>query len=105
MIKDFRALQTAWGLLLLRCGAAAMLFAGHGWDKIAHLAERAGSFPDPLGVGSALSMMLAVFAEGFCTLLIMLGLLTRLAAIPVLATMLVAAVLVHADDPWSKKEF
>jgi putative oxidoreductase len=48
--------------------------------------------------------MLAVFAEVVCALAIVLGVATRLAAIPLVATMLVAAVLVHTDDSWAKTE-
>jgi len=93
------------GLLLLRLGAGGMMLAGHGWGKLTSFSERAGDFPDPLGVGSALSMALAVFAECFCAALVVVGAATRLAALPLVVTMLVAAAVVHADDPWAKKEF
>jgi putative oxidoreductase len=36
--------------------------------------------------------------------LVALGIYTRLAAVPALVTMAVAAVMVHAGDPWSGKE-
>ena len=103
-MSDARNLQRAWGLLFLRLSAAAML-ASHGWDKIVHLSEYVRHFPDPLGVGSTASTLLVIFAEVFCTLLVMFGFLTRLAAVPVIATLVGAALWVHADDPWSKKEF
>lgn len=103
-MNDGRILQRAWGLLFLRLSAAAML-AGHGWDKVVHLQEYLRQVPDPLGVGPMASTILVIFAEAFCTLLVMFGFLTRLAAVPVIATMVVAALWVHADDPWSKKEF
>lgn len=104
-MKDFRQLQNAWGLLILRLGSAGMLFGAHGWDKLSNLSDKAGSFPDPLGIGSIFSLFLAVFAETVCALLVTLGCFTRLAAIPLVINMLVAALLVHGDDPWSKKEF
>lgn len=104
-MKNLRGLQNAWGLLFLRVSAAALLFAGHGLDKVLHLSERAGSFPDPIGIGSATSLLLAVFAEAVCTVLVLLGLLTRLAVLPIITTLLVAALVVHSDDPWSKREF
>jgi putative oxidoreductase len=104
-MRNSIASQSAWGLLFLRLSAAAMLFAGHGLDKLQHLTEKAISFPDPLGVGSTVSIMLVVFAEAVCTVLVMVGLLTRWAALPIVATMIVAAIWVHKEDPWSAKEF
>lgn len=92
------------GLLVLRVGVGTMMAAGHGWQKLLMFGARSGSFPDPLGVGSQLSLALALFAELLCSIFVILGLGTRLAAIPPLFTMLVAAFVIHADDPWAKKE-
>jgi putative oxidoreductase len=94
----------AIALLLLRLGAGGMLLAGHGWEKLVSFPDKSAAFPDPLGVGSPLSLSLAVFAEVACSLLVVLGVRTRLAAVPPLVTMLVAAFVVHAGDPWAKKE-
>jgi putative oxidoreductase len=92
------------GLLVLRVGVGGMMAAGHGWDKLLTFGARSGSFPDPLGVGSELSLALAVFAELLCSIFLMLGLATRFAAVPALITMLTAAFFIHGDDPWAKKE-
>jgi len=64
----------------------------------------ADSFPDPLGVGPQVTLVLAVLAEVVCSLLLVLGLGTRVAAVLPLVTMLVAAFVIHAGDPWAKKE-
>ncbi len=93
------------GLLILRVGVAGMMLVGHGWPKLADFSAKSSSFPDPLGVGSTASLGLAVFGEVVCALLLILGLFTRLASVPFLITMLVAAFLVHSSDPWAKKEF
>lgn len=96
---------TSFGLLLLRLvPGAAMLFA-HGWGKLMGFSAKSGQFPDPLGIGSETSMALAIFAEVFCAAAIILGLFTRLVAIPLVITMLVAAFVVHANDPFQKQEF
>ena len=96
---------TSLGLLLLRIGAGGMMFFGHGWAKLVGFADIAPRFPDPLGLGSATaSLALAVFAEAFCAAAVMVGVATRLASIPLVVTMLVAAFVVHSDDPWAKKE-
>ncbi|MDH3891020.1 MAG: DoxX family protein [candidate division Zixibacteria bacterium] len=101
----YRRAQVDLGLLVLRVGLGLMMAFSHGWGKLIGFAERSESFSDPLGVGSALSLGLTVFAEFFCALAILLGLLTRAAAIPLIVTMMVAAFVVHGADPWAKKEF
>jgi putative oxidoreductase len=71
-----------------------MIF-GHGWGKLTSFSEKAASFPDPLGVGNTTSAALAVTGEVLCSLLIALGLVTRLAAVGAIVTMAVAFFLVH----------
>jgi putative oxidoreductase len=100
--------QETWnsiGLLILRIGIGLFMLVAHGWGKLVNFGDLAGRFPDPIGLGSGLSLTLAVFAEVLCAILIVVGLGTRFAAVPLLITMLVAAFVVHADDPWAKKEF
>lgn len=94
----------SYGLLLLRVGAGGLMAGAHGLDKLLTFTEKAASFGDPLGVGSTASLALAVFAEFFCAIAVALGLFTRFAAVPLVITMGVAAFIVHADDPFSKKE-
>jgi putative oxidoreductase len=55
-------------------------------------------------LGPVLSLVLVVFAEFFCSILIALGLGTRLASLPLMFTMFVAAFVAHADDPFRQKE-
>ena len=50
------------------------------------------------------TLALAVLSEFVCALLIMAGAWTRLACIPFVVTMLVAAFVVHGDDPFKKQE-
>lgn len=92
------------GLLVLRVASGALLLFGHGMAKLLNFSERAGVFADPLGVGSGLSLSLAIFAEVFCALAVILGFMTRFAAFPVVFTMLVIMLIVHSGDPWSDKE-
>lgn len=56
-------------------------------------------FGDPLGIGSEVSFLLVVFSEFFCAILIIVGLGTRLATIPLIITMLVALLIAHGEDP------
>jgi len=91
------------GYLLLR-----ILFGGllvyHGYGKLITFSEKVNVFADPLGIGSGLSLSLAIFAEFICGILIILGLRVRLTTIPVFITMAVAFFLVHANDSFSIKE-
>lgn len=96
---------TSIGLLSLRLGIGLFMLIGHGWGKLAGFSDLAGRFPDPIGIGSTPSLVLAIFAEVICSALLVVGLGTRFAAVPLLITMLVAAFVIHADDPWSKQEF
>ncbi|TVR76149.1 MAG: DoxX family protein [Saprospirales bacterium] len=97
------ALQRSIALLIGRLAFGGMMLA-HGWPKLAGFAERSSVFPDPLGVGSATSLAMAVFAEFFCAILVMLGLGTRLVLIPLIITMFVAGFIHHANDPFSMME-
>lgn len=76
----------------------------HGWQKLASYGELAGKFPDPIGIGSQLGLIATIIAEFGCSILLILGLGTRLAALILGFTMAVALFVVHADDPWQKKE-
>ncbi|MEQ9073662.1 MAG: DoxX family protein [Sandaracinaceae bacterium] len=93
------------GLLVLRVTIGSMMLLGHGLPKLMTFGEKLHRFPDPIGVGSEVSLTLAVFAEVVCAGLIAVGFATRLATIPLLVTMLVAALVIHGDDPWARKEF
>jgi putative oxidoreductase len=94
-------LVSSFGLLLLRAGAGGYL-ATHGWGKLHMVIEgQFDAFADPIGLGLKPSLILAMLAEFGCSLLVVVGLFTRLAAIPVVFTMAVAAFVVHASDPWS----
>lgn len=91
-------------LLLLRLVAGFAMLT-HGWPKLQLiLAGKWAAFPDPIGLGPVPSLLLATFAEVLCSLLLILGFQVRLAAVPLLITMLVAAIVVHANDPWARKE-
>lgn len=96
-------LSLAIGLLLLRAAFGSLMLV-HGTQKLAGFGAMADQFPDPLGMGSQLSLVAAIGAEVGCSLLLILGLGTRLAAIPLAFTMFVALFVVHASDPWQVKE-
>lgn len=61
-------------------------------------------FPDPLGIGSTFSLLLAISAEVLGSLAVMFGILHRPALIPMMFTMCVAIFSVHAGQPFAAKE-
>ena len=93
-----------FGLLIVRLLAGGMMLT-HGIPKIGRLlGEGPVKFADPFGFGPEISLGMAIFAEVICAILIMIGFKTRLATIPLMATMLVAAFYAHWNDPFGKKE-
>lgn len=92
------------GLLIFRIGISVLMFT-HGIPKlIQFFGNEEITFADPLGFGEVISFSFAVFAEFICSILILLGLGTRLAAIPLAITMGVAALIVLANDEFGIKE-
>lgn len=92
------------GLLILRCTFSFLLFFNHGLDKLMNFSTVSKSFPDPIGLGSAWSAGLVVFAEAIAPIFIFFGLFTRIATIFPIVAMGVAALVFHAADPLAKKE-
>ena len=76
----------------------------HGIPKFMNLIQGNMEFGDPIGIGSSLSLILTVLGEAICPLLIIIGYKTRLATIPTIITMAVAAFIVHGEDPFGTKE-
>ncbi|MDF3077880.1 MAG: DoxX family protein [Sphingobacteriaceae bacterium] len=92
------------GLLIARVAIAALMLT-HGIPKLLMLfSGEPVQFPSVMGMSASFSLALAVFAEVFCSLFLLFGFGTRLAAIPLAVTMLVAVFLIHAADPLSVKE-
>lgn len=98
-----KGLNDLW-LLIFRV-SVAIFFMTHGLPKLNRLLEGNGStFADPLGIGNNLSLILAVTGEFVAPLLIIPGIMTRIAAIPPIVTMVVAAFVVNAGNPFRDME-
>ena len=95
---DLVPTSTSLAILLLRVALGTQMLIGHGWPKLMTFSEKAATFPDPLGVGHTTSMALAVFGEVVCSVLLILGAFTRLAALGGAVTMSVAFFLVHGGN-------
>ncbi|MEM9261865.1 MAG: DoxX family protein [Bacteroidota bacterium] len=93
------------GLLVLRLWFGLELAIMHGAPKLMKVVNGDFTFADPLGLGATTSLILTVFGEFVCGILIALGYFTRVACIPFLITMLVIVFFVHIGDPWNKMAF
>src|SRR5690606_3020120 len=91
--------------LLLRLATGSFMIYGHGAGKFSKFfADEAIEFIDPFGISATATLGLVIFAEVICSVLVILGLMTRWALIPLIFTMLFAAFVAHSDDPFKNKE-
>ena len=90
------------GLLFLRVSGGLFLLWVHGLPKLLDFTARLQLIEDPFHLGSHLTLILAIFAEVLCPLLIVAGVLARLACLPILFVLLVALLVVHPQ--WSVAE-
>lgn len=82
-------------LLVLRLWLGLTMLFNHGVLKFSGFATMKEKFPALFGLSSEMSLGLAVFAEVFCSALLVIGLVTRLAALNLAITMGVAFVVAH----------
>jgi putative oxidoreductase len=94
---------TDLALAILRISISGMMLM-HGIPKIERLFASPIEFGDPIGVGPTLSLILALIGEVVAPILIIIGFKTKLAAIPAIITMFVAAFVVHLNDDLGTKE-
>ncbi|HQW88139.1 MAG TPA: DoxX family protein [Flavobacteriales bacterium] len=104
MLLNSEPLGEDFGLLLLRVSAGGGMFWLHGWPKLMRFSERMDSFADPFGIGPAASLVLIVLAEVLCSALVILGLWTRAALIPLLIAMGVVVFMIDAGEPLKERE-
>jgi putative oxidoreductase len=90
-------------MLALRL-ASGVLMMGHGYQKLVNFKTYEPKFMNFLGIGTTASLSLTIFAEFFCALFIIIGLFTRLAAIPLIIVMCVALFKAHNGDLFGEGE-
>lgn len=91
------------GLLILRIGFSIGLMT-HGYGKFIRVFQGNFKFGDPIGIGSTPSLILTAFGEFIAPIFIIIGWKTRLFSIFPAITMLVAFLIAHDGDPFSRKE-
>ena len=92
-----------WALLAVRIFVGVAMLT-HGFPKLMMLLSGKIEFINFMGIGEKTSLILAVLAEVLCSLFVLLGLFTRFSVVPLIITMLVAALMVHGNDPFAKQE-
>ena len=76
----------------------------HGYPKLMNLLSGSPSFGNPIGIGEIPTLILAVLAEFVAPIFIIIGYRTKIFTLLPMVTMLVAAFVVHLDDPFKRKE-
>jgi len=89
---------------LLRLTFGVLIFMDHGYGKLAHFNTMQATFFDPFHIGHRWSLVLVLIAEILCSLLLVLGLFTRLAALILVISLAVAAFLFHKGQPLAQHE-
>ncbi len=93
----------SFALLLLRLSLGGLMIT-HGFKKLMNFAAKSANFADPFGIGGPASMSLTIFAEFFCAIFILIGLMTRLACIPLIIAMSVALFMSHDGKIFTEGE-
>lgn len=88
---------TSWFLLALRL-LFGFLLMSHGIQKWADFETLSTTFPNPIGLGSAFSLVLVICAELFCSMFFVVGYLYRLVLLPMIFNMGVAFFVVHGGS-------
>lgn len=90
----FRGKGVSFFILLIRLFFGVMFFI-HGLDKMMNFSELSDIYPNVLGFGSYMTLMITIFCEFCCSLFLMAGLLIRIMVLPMIAAMAVAFFDVH----------
>ncbi|MGY2284324.1 DoxX family protein [Pseudomonas gingeri] len=101
--RDERARDLGW--LFLRVSAGLFLLWVHGLPKLLHYSSELQNIEDPFHLGADLTLGLAIFAEVFCPLMIIAGVLVRLACLPILCVLWVALLIVHPQWTIAEGQF
>lgn len=81
-------------ILFVRIFFGALFFM-HGLDKMMNFSQLSDTFPSVLGLGSYMTLMLSIFCEFACSIFLIVGMLTRIVLIPMIASMAVAFFDIH----------
>lgn len=92
--QHFRGKGVSAFILILRIFFGVMFFI-HGLGKMMNFSELSLTYPSIFGLGSYMTLMLAVFTEFCCSLFLIAGLLFRIMLLPMIVAMAVAFFDIH----------
>ncbi len=92
---EFIPINADTALLLLRVWLGLCLFVKHGIEKFANFGQWHEHFPDPLHLGSTVSLTLSLIADSICSLLVIFGAGTRIASFFIVLNLLVVFTFMH----------
>jgi putative oxidoreductase len=92
-------------LLFLRVTASVLVLLVHGLPKAIHYTSQLEAIEDPLHFGKTLTLGFAIVAEVVCPLLMIAGIATRLAALPIMLVCVIALGLVHREWTLDQGQF
>lgn len=92
-----------FAMLLLRLVTGGLLIS-HGYSKLVRFPGLKNAFMNFAGLGSTTSLVLIIFAEFFCSILLILGLFTRFATLPIIIGMSVVVFVANNADFFGKAE-
>ncbi|MCH5714912.1 DoxX family protein [Niabella hibiscisoli] len=105
MTSKYAEPSVSIALLLLRVIAGSSMLMNHGLKKISNFnAIVSKGFADPFHIGTKASLSLTIFAEVFCAGLLIIGLLTRLASLPLIVAMVIALFFAHGGQIFGEGE-
>jgi putative oxidoreductase len=88
-----------FAMLVQRVVTGLLLLIGHGLPKIQNFRELSASFYDPFRISHRGSLILVILAEIFCSMLLVLGLFTRIVAFIIVINLSVAVFIYHNGQP------
>ena len=81
LLLDPISIDPNFGRLVLRVVMFLTLFLRHGTEKLFTFGAMSQHFPNPLHIGVVPTLLFAAISDGICSLLIVVGLATRLAVL------------------------
>ena len=88
-----------FAMLIQRVVTGLLLLIGHGLPKISNFSELSTNFYDPFRISHRGSLILVILAELFCSMLLVLGLFTRIVAFIIVINLSVAVFIYHNGQP------